>query len=295
MMLRRLAPLFSITSHAEVLGVLIVVLSVAVLSAASAMKNGGWILQEPFIELASPVAMSAAGETRVGRPHYSPRTVESSVMDEVDHYLWGVCERSPTKRDSTGDFTWKDASAALRLGMSLETYVIGGMDPDLRESLYRAGLAMDAAGIHWTILSAFRDDYRQSLVSGFKAHTDNSSMGGVSRLAGHGALSTSRTQMVIPTLSGNGSTRTAQELVFNVYYFTLIRRTFQPRGAWHELAVALRNYRLGSGTVAGETVTVNAPTASTATLSDRESACVKLRHWEGDSLQAKISTSPMGG
>src|SRR6476646_65349 len=110
MMLRRLAPLFSITSHAEVLGVLIVVLSVAVLSAASAMKNGGWILQEPFIELASPVAMSAAGETRVGRPQYSPRTVESPAMDEVDQYLWAVYERSPTKRDSTGDFTWKDAS-----------------------------------------------------------------------------------------------------------------------------------------------------------------------------------------
>ena len=109
---------------------------------------------------------------------------------------------------STGDFTWKDASAALRLGMSLETYVIGGMDPDLRELLYRAGLALDAAGIHWTILSAFRDDYRQSLVSGFKAHTDNSLHGGVSRLAdmGTAALSTSWTQMVVPTLSGNGST-----------------------------------------------------------------------------------------
>ena len=297
MMLRRLAPLFSITSHAEVLGVLIVVLSVAVLSAASAMKNGGWILQEPFIELASPVAMLAAGETRVGRPQYSPRTVESSVMDEVDQYLWAVYERSPTKRDSTGDFTWKDASAALRLGMSLETYVIGGMDPDLRELLYRAGLALDAAGIHWTILSAFRDDYRQSLVSGFKAHTDNSLHGGSVATGGYGH------GCAVDIMDADGSSDTLwQWLDMNSARIGLQRLLpradpahVQPRGAWHELAVALRNYRLGSGTVAGETVTVDAPTASSATLSDRESACVKLRHWEGDSLQAKISTSPMRG
>ena len=89
-----------------------------------------------------------------------------------------IYERSPTKQDSTGDFTWKDAAAAVHLGMSVKTYVIGGMDPDLRELLYHAGLAMDAAGIHWTILSAFRDDYRQSLASGLKAHTNNSLHGG---------------------------------------------------------------------------------------------------------------------
>ena len=289
MMLRRLAPLFSITSHAEALGVLIVVLSVAVLSAAFAMKNGGWILQEPFIELASPVAMSAAGETRVGRPQYSPRTVESSVMDEVDQYLWAVYERSPTKRDSTGDFTWKDASAALRLGMSLETYVIGGMDLDLRELLYRAGLAMDAAGIHWTILSAFRDDYRQSLVSGFKAHTDNSLHGGSVATGGYGH------GCAVDITDADGNSDTLWQWLDAHSAGIGLQRLLphadpahvQPRGAWHELAVALRNYRLGSGTVG--------PTASTATLSDRESACVKLRHWEGDLLQAQISTSPMRG
>jgi hypothetical protein len=52
------------------------------------------------------------------------------------------------------------------------------MDRDFREVLYRAGLAMDAVGIHWTILSAFRDDYRQSLASGYKARIGDSLHGG---------------------------------------------------------------------------------------------------------------------
>jgi hypothetical protein len=54
--------------------------------------------------------------------------------------------------------------------------------------------------------------------------------------------------------------------------------------------MALRNYRLGRDAAAGETVTVNTPTGSTAALSDTESACVSLRHWEGDSPQAKVPT-----
>jgi hypothetical protein len=170
-------------------------------------------------------------------------------------------------------------------------------DPDLRELLYRAGLALDAAGIHWTILSAFRDDYRQNLVSGFKAHTDNSLHGGSVATGGYGH------GCAVDITDADGNSDTPWQWLDAHSARIGLQRLLphadpahvQPRGAWHELAVALRNYRLASGTAAGETVTVNAPTASTATLSDRESACVKLRHWEGDSLQAKISTSPMRG
>jgi hypothetical protein len=79
-------------------------------------------------------------------------------------------------------------------------------------------------------------------------------------------------------------------LAFNVYYLALIRRTFNHGGAWHRFAVALRKYRLGTDGAADETTTVNTPTGSTAALSDTESACVSLRHWEGDSPQAKIPT-----
>jgi hypothetical protein len=107
-------------------------------------------------------------------------------MDEVDRYLWQVYEREPVKKDSSGDFTWKDPAAAKRLHMSLMDYVIRGMDADFREQLYHAGHAMDAAGLHWSMLSAFRDDYRQTLAAGFKARTGNSLHGGSRAVGGYG-------------------------------------------------------------------------------------------------------------
>jgi hypothetical protein len=107
-------------------------------------------------------------------------------MAAVDDYLWQVYMRAPVKKDSSGDFTWKDAAAAKRLHMSLKDYVIRGMDADYREQLYHAGRAMDAAGLHWSMLSAFRDDYRQALASGFKARPGNSQHGGSRAVGGYG-------------------------------------------------------------------------------------------------------------
>jgi hypothetical protein len=57
----------------------------------------------------------------------------AAPVDEVKAYLWSVYQRSPTKVDGHGDFMWKDLSAAGRLGLSVENYVIGGLDPDFRE------------------------------------------------------------------------------------------------------------------------------------------------------------------
>jgi hypothetical protein len=107
-------------------------------------------------------------------------------MDEVEKYLWEVYKRAPLKEDKAGDFTWKDPAAAKRFGVSMPAFVIGGMDPDFREQLYAMGKAMDAAGIRWAILSAFRDDYRQSLASGYKASARNSLHGGSKRTGGYG-------------------------------------------------------------------------------------------------------------
>jgi hypothetical protein len=107
-------------------------------------------------------------------------------MDEVERYLWEVYLRAPTKKDGSGDFTWKDPAAAQRFGVSMPAYVISGMDPDFREQLYHMGRAMDAAGIKWAILSAFRDDYRQKIASGFKASPRNSLHGGSARTGGYG-------------------------------------------------------------------------------------------------------------
>ena len=56
-------------------------------------------------------------------------------MEQADRYLWEVYQRAPTKRDHSGDFTWKDPAAAKRMGMSVPEYVIGGMDADFREQL----------------------------------------------------------------------------------------------------------------------------------------------------------------
>jgi len=69
----------------------------------------------------------------------------------------------PIKKDGSGDFCWKDPAAAKHMGLSLRNYVIGAMHVEFREQLYHAGQAMDAAGLQWSILSAFHDDYRQRL------------------------------------------------------------------------------------------------------------------------------------
>ena len=130
----------------------------------------------------------------------------------IDEYLWSLYERTP-KVDTvkvpeqikvtvkkkgktrtvvktltkyvTQDFTWKDAIAAQKAGMSLKDYVIGGMDRSFKGKLYRALRTMDDAGLSPGITSGFRDDYRQALASGNKAATDSSYHGG-SRRGGYG-------------------------------------------------------------------------------------------------------------
>jgi len=107
-------------------------------------------------------------------------------MDAVDEYLWQVYMRTPVKKDGSGDFTWKDAAAAKRMHIPLKDYVIRGMDADFREQMYHMGRAMDAAGLRWSMLSAFRDDYRQALAAGFKARPGNSQHGGSRAVGGYG-------------------------------------------------------------------------------------------------------------
>jgi hypothetical protein len=130
----------------------------------------------------------------------------------IDRYLYAVYERTPkldTVKESQQvkvtvkkngktrtvtktvvklvdeDFGWKDPKAAERAGMSLQDYVIGGMDPGFKVKLYHALRAMDDAGLMPGITSGFRDDYRQSIASGKKAASDSSYHGG-SRRGGYG-------------------------------------------------------------------------------------------------------------
>src|SRR5713226_9853060 len=85
------------------------------------------------------------------------------------------------------DFTWKDPNAAERARMSPLDYVIGGMHPGFRVTLYHALRALDDAGLMPGITSAFRDDYRQTIATGQKAQSDRSYHGGSFRGGyGHG-------------------------------------------------------------------------------------------------------------
>jgi hypothetical protein len=189
-------------------------------------------------------------------------------LEEVDDYLWEVYQRAPTKKDGAGDFTWKDPAASKRLGMPMPTYVVGGMDPDFREQLYHAGRAMDAAGIRWSMLSAFRDDYRQHLASGLKAGDSNSLHGGKARTGGYG-----HGQAADVTSAEGNESAVWQWIDRHGAKFGLYRPMpgadpahVQSQGSWHKLAGALREARLGN---AGE---MRGPGVKTAAAKTQDGA-----------------------
>src|SRR5215468_2297709 len=160
----------------------------------------------------------------IGANSVETRSIDKKAVDSVDEcmaaqicidrYLWSLYERTPktdtikvpeqtkvtVKRKGKTrtvtktitkfveeDFTWKDPDAADMAGMSPVDYVIGGMDPSFRVTLYHALRALDDAGLVPGITCAFRDDYRQTIASGLKAQSDKSYHGGSFRGGyGHG-------------------------------------------------------------------------------------------------------------
>jgi len=182
--------------------------------------------------------------------------------DVVRQYLWDVYERASAKLDSHGDFTWKDESAAARLGLSTEEYVVGGMDPDFREQLFAAGHAMDAAGINWTLLSAFRDDYRQDLAVGFKAQTGNSFHGGSVATGGYGhgcAVDIASTDGLSNASVWNWLDQHGEQFGLRRPLRQIDPAHIQTSAGWHDLAVTLRDER---------TRTDSDPTVTTAAAAD---------------------------
>jgi hypothetical protein len=190
-----------------------------------------------------------------------------SKMDEVEQYLWEVYQRAPVKKDGAGDFTWKDPAAAKRFGLSMPTYVISGMDPDFREQVYHMGKALDRAGIKWAILSAFRDDYRQKLASGFKARAGNSLHGGSRRTGGYGhgravdlVGAEDNTEDVWDWIDKHGSK----------YGLHRPMRKADPahvqsKGDWRKLALGLREARVRIAQARGVKQTANSKALASAT------------------------------
>ncbi len=202
---------------------------------------------------AGPASAPPGDKPSAQRPEPDVKPAESQAapsarFDQVEEYLWSVYQRSSTKTDSHGDFTWKDGAAAARLGLPIEEYVIGGVDPDFRELLFAMGQAMDAAGIDWTILSAFRDDYRQNLASGLKARVDNSFHGGSVATGGYGH------GCAADLASSNGLSNDAvwrwvdrHGLQFGLHrpLRGIDPAHVLPNAGWRELAAKLRNERVG--------------------------------------------------
>ncbi len=160
----------------------------------------------------------------IGTNSVEPSSIDRSAVERVDEcmatkicidrYLWSLYERTrkidtikvpeqikvsvkrkgktkivskTTTKLVDEDFTWKDPDAAERAGMSAEDYVIGGMDPNFRVTLYHALRSLDDAGLMPGIMCAFRDDYRQTIATGLKAQSDRSYHGGSFRGGyGHG-------------------------------------------------------------------------------------------------------------
>lgn len=138
------------------------------------------VSEEPKFVRSGPFVMARPAPIR-------PEDVKDIFARNTDdEYLWQVYQRTPRKIDQTGDFTWKDRAAAKKAKMSLPQYVIGGMSKRLKKALAAAGRAMDKAGIRWSMLSAFRDDYRQAIAEGVKAATGFSLHGGSKRTCGYG-------------------------------------------------------------------------------------------------------------
>lgn len=108
------------------------------------------------------------------------------AVSSPSDYLCDVYNRTPTKQDAAGDFSWKDLAAAKKKKMDLCEYVVGGMNPKLRDALVEFGKLADEAGMPWSFSSGFRDDYRQSIASGIKARTGYSMHGGSKVTSGYG-------------------------------------------------------------------------------------------------------------
>lgn len=143
-------------------------------------ENREIIAKTGDIVAAGAVQYASLGPLKIVKPAPLRPSDKAAIFerDEDYNYLVAVYNRTPVKKDRSGDFTWKDPSAAALRKMSVPEYVIGGMAPKLRRALAKLGRELDSKGIQWSILSGFRDDYRQRIAAGYKASICRSWHGG---------------------------------------------------------------------------------------------------------------------
>ena len=214
---------------------------------------GKYQAREPAYEQQLAAVPPSTDDDEPAEPPATRPPRASPTPDELNQYLWEVYQRQPVKKDRGGDFSWKDPAAANRMGKTLQAYVVLGMDADFREIVYHAGKAMDAAGIEWTIVSGFRDDWRQSIASGIKARTGYSRHGGSRAVGGYGNgravdighVDRERNGEVWRWLDANGAK----------YALHRPHRSFdpphvEPRVEWRRLASKFRRERTGGVEVA---------------------------------------------
>jgi hypothetical protein len=240
---------------------------------------------EDALSQGRPGEGAATSEPNTLRSTIGAATAASTRPDPVKDYLWVVYQRSTVKKDGSGEFTWKDIDAAKHAGLSMQDYTIGGIDPDFRELLFAIGQAMDAAGIEWSILSGYRDDYRQNLASGFKSHGGYSFHGGSAATGGYGhgcaidlsspdRLSDDTVWAWFDHHSQSYGLRRPLPATDPVHIQPLLGP------GWHEKAAALRRARLASGADQSGSDVAHPTTAAEAGVSPEQWGCVRPKGQE---------------
>lgn len=87
---------------------------------------------------------------------------DEPTMEEVDAYLFERYEWS-VKWDRR-DYTFKDPFIAVKMGRTLQGYVIGQMKSWFKVLLYKAGRAMDEVGIPMCLTAGHRGPERERLI-----------------------------------------------------------------------------------------------------------------------------------
>ena len=127
---------------------------------------------------------------KIENEYFASPAARTADITSTGEYLFRAYLR--TVKWDAECFEWKDPAAAERTRLSLRDYVIGGVHPVLKDQLHKLFVALEAEECSFGlkckpgITSAFRDDYRQQIATGYKARTGHSMHGGSSVTKGWG-------------------------------------------------------------------------------------------------------------